>query len=284
MLHSVVAHAGRPVHVHYLHGPGFRRRSLVLIRKMLNELGAEVTDHEIPPQRVEDLPAPSMFTSAMWYRIFLPELLPDVDTVLYLDVDTLAMDDVSPLWQLDISDSYVAAVTNVFMPDDRHRPESLGLDGAESYFNSGVLLMNLSAMRRDDCTASIHDYAASHPELEWPDQDALNVVLGGRRLALAPRWNVMNSLGFEWSAEVFAAPELEQARLHPAVRHFEGPGSWKPWHYESDRASREIYLAHRAMTPWPRCRLEGAPNPARRLAQRGRRGLSRWRRALTSST
>ena len=67
----------------------------------------------------------------MWYRIFLPELLPDVDRVLYLDVDTLAVDSLEPLWATDLGDAPGGAVTNVFMQDrdSRPRPEALGLPG-----------------------------------------------------------------------------------------------------------------------------------------------------------
>ena len=82
----------------------------------------------------------------MWYRIFLPELLPDVDRVLYLDVDTLAMDSLEPLWATDLGGNYLAA------RDQRVRgagsataPPSSGWPGREAYFNSGVLLLNLDA-------------------------------------------------------------------------------------------------------------------------------------------
>jgi lipopolysaccharide biosynthesis glycosyltransferase len=275
MLHSVVSHAARHVvHVHYLHGPSYPARSAELIAGMLTGLGAESTFHEIGPERVAGLPVVSMFTVAMWYRIFLPDLLPDIDRVLYLDADVLAVDDISPLWELDLGGHYLGAVTNVFMPHHLERPASLGLPGPQGYFNSGVLLMNLNEMRRGGCSGALRDYAVSRPDLEWPDQDALNVVLGSRRLALAPRWNAMNSLRFPWSAEVFAPEELEEARQRPAILHFEGPGANKPWHRECDPEARELYSSHRLGTPWPRVRLEG-PRAVRtrRLARRIKRRI-----------
>jgi lipopolysaccharide biosynthesis glycosyltransferase len=263
MLHSVLTNGGMPgVHVHYLHGPAFPQRSLARLERMVSGLGGTFVPHAIAPERVARLPVVAEFTVAMWFRILLPELV-DADRVLYLDVDTLVLDDLDPLWRTDLSGSYVGAVTNVLMPHHRHRPAQLGL-ADDAYFNSGVLLMNLEAMRADDCTRAIADYAAAGgPALEWPDQDALNVVLGGRRTPLHPRWNAMNSLQFDWAADVFGAEAVREARDHPAIRHFEGPGQNKPWNRGGDPRDRAQYFAHRRRTPWPgrRLRLKRALRP-----------------------
>jgi lipopolysaccharide biosynthesis glycosyltransferase len=107
-------------------------------------------------------------------------------------------------------------------------------------------------------------------ELLWPDQDALNLVLGERRLALHPRWNCMNSvLAFDAAHDVFGAEVVEAARRAPGIRHFEGPGANKPWHLLCDAPDREAYFAHRRATPWPRVGREGVTpvNLARRLVR-----------------
>jgi lipopolysaccharide biosynthesis glycosyltransferase len=273
---------GSEIHFHYLHGATFPRRSAALLAEMSHRLGAEITFHAIAPERVAGLPVVDLFTAAMWYRIFLPELLPETDRVLYLDVDTIVVDSLEPLWAIDLRGHYLGAVTNVFQRNHLHRPAALGLAGPEVYFNSGVLLLNLEEMRRDGCTAALYEYAAARGDaLAWPDQDALNVVLGGRRLALHPRWNVMNSLDFAWSGEVFGPEALEEARRRPAIRHFEGPGENKPWNAGCAREGRELYLEHRRHTPWPRVRLERSPRRpglgriVRSLGGRVRRPLRR---------
>jgi lipopolysaccharide biosynthesis glycosyltransferase len=136
--------------------------------------------------------------------------------------------------------------------------------------------MNLEAMRRDGSTRAVIDWAlANRDKLDWPEQDALNVVLGDRRLPLHPRWNVMNSvLNYPWAVDAFGADALEEARRDPAIRHFEGPSINKPWHYLCERSMRELYFEHRRQTPWPRARLEGATpgNVVRRLVRGARRG------------
>ena len=260
MLDSVLEHSGGlDVHVHYLHGPDFTAESERLLRGMIEERGARITFLDIPDERVDGLPTVGFTGKATWYRLFLPELLPDLDRVLHLDADLIAVDTLVPLWETDLGRHYLAAVTNVFMDHHLHRPAQLGLEGPETYFNAGVLLLNLAALREEGQSARMLDYARQNAErLEWRDQDTLNVVLGHRRLALHPRWNAMNAvLFFPQSADVFGADAVAEARDRPAIRHFEGPAQNKPWHYLSNPATREDYLRHRARTPWPKVRLEG---------------------------
>ncbi|HJG49227.1 MAG TPA: hypothetical protein K8V09_01035 [Limosilactobacillus ingluviei] len=38
-----------------------------------------------------------------YYRILLPNLLPEVDRVLYLDYDTLVLGDLTTLWHSDLA-------------------------------------------------------------------------------------------------------------------------------------------------------------------------------------
>jgi lipopolysaccharide biosynthesis glycosyltransferase len=257
MIHSALEH-GR-VHVHLLHGPGLTAEPIAALGAMVTAGGGRITFLEVPDAAIADLPLHDRFPPTMWYRILLPELCSQLDRVLYLDVDTIVVDDLEPLWSTDLAGHYVAAVTNVFQANHLHRPASLGLSGPEVYFNSGVILMNLDLMRRDRCSEALRAYATSgRTELEWPDQDALNVVLGERRVALHPRWNCMNSvLHFPASQDVFGAEALREARLHPGIRHFEGPSINKPWHYLCARDMRDLYWDQRRQTPWPDRRLEG---------------------------
>jgi lipopolysaccharide biosynthesis glycosyltransferase len=273
MLHSVMAQRGTAdLRIHYMHGPGFPERSACLIREMVETGGATIDFLEIPDERIAGLPEMEFVTAVMWHRIFLPDLLPAVDRVLYLDIDTIALDALEPLWEIDLADSYVAAVTNVFyMPSHAQRATQLGIEPGD-YFNSGVVLMNLDLMRAEGSSRALFEYAASHAaELAWPDQDTLNVVLGPRRVHLHPRWNCMNSvLSFPWAAEVFGNAVVAEARSRPAIRHFEGPTINKPWHYGSESPMGDAYFEHRRQTPWPNARIEGRTpaNVMRRLLGR----------------
>jgi len=42
-------------------------------------------------------------------RVALGKIFPDLDKVLSLDVDTIVNENISELWDIDISDYYIAA-------------------------------------------------------------------------------------------------------------------------------------------------------------------------------
>jgi lipopolysaccharide biosynthesis glycosyltransferase len=289
MLHSVLANGSDDgVRVHYLHGPELAPLDRDRLAEMVGSNGGEISFHAVHDERVKGLPVEGFTRKATWYRIFLPELL-EADRVLYLDADLIVLETLAPLWETDLDQHYIAAVTNVLQLNDLRRPAAIGLSSPHRYFNAGVLLMNLELMRKHDMSRALLEYGVANAGNLWRDQDALNAVLGERRLPLHPRWNCMNSvLTFPWSAYVFDAEELSEARQRPAIRHFEGPDENKPWHFMSEPADRGLYRRHRLKTPWPRYRLEGltARNVARRLRRSARaraaRRRSRRRAAITA--
>lgn len=246
---------------------------------MVAGAGASLSFHCLDEERVVGLPRWEYISVEMWFRVFLGELLPDLDRILYVDADTIVMDSLAPLAELELGDAYVAAVRNLFMPEHADRPARLGIPPGQVYFNSGVLLLNLDAIRRDDCQRDLLELARSGDErLVFPDQDALNLVLGPRMRELHPRWNAMNSvLVFPWARETFSGEAIEVARVNPAIRHYEGPGMSKPWHFLYGFPHREAYFEHRRATPWPRVRLEGiTPRNAITLVERKLRRAGPW--------
>lgn len=281
MISSILEQRGtNEITVHFLH-TGLDRATLERLGEMIERGGGDPNLIEVPAELLEGLPSWDYITATMWLRIFLPELLPGIERVLYLDVDTIALDALDELFATDLGECYVGAVSNVFQLDHIGRLAKLGIDDPRDYFNSGVLLMNLDLMRRDGCAAALRDFAVANGDrLLWPDQDTLNLVLGRRRRALHPRWNAMTSiLLWPWSVYVFGVEAVEEARRNPAIRHFEGPSTNKPWHALCDSPYRERYFRYRRMTPWPEVSIEGRTpiNVAKRTARRGVRRLRGWR-------
>lgn len=261
--------------IHLLHGPDIPRSSLRAVEEMLGDAPVHLVAHLIAPAMVAGFPEWGRIPATMWYRIFLPELLPDVERVLYVDVDVLVVDRLDPLWELDLDAYYLAAVTNVPEQHMIAHAQDLGLDGPGAYFNSGVLLMNLELMRRHRCSEALAECARERAgELLWPDQDALNIVLGAHRLPLHPRWNAMNSIRtFPRSEELLGVTAVNEARLNPAIIHFEGPRENKPWHLLCTHPLRAEYRRQRRLTPWPRAFPEGVTLP--NLARLARRSAAR---------
>lgn len=185
-------------------------------------------------------------------RLLLPELLPAVDRLVYVDADTLAIDSVTALAAAPLDGNLLGAVSNVVHPDMRARLRDLGLDPA-NYLNSGILVMDLAAMRADGSAAATLRYIADEGDrLLWVDQDALNVVFAGAWAPLHPRWNAQNSFWTwrPWAANLFGEQLVSEAVADPGILHFEGPWLSKPWHYLCQHPYAARYRQMLAATPW----------------------------------
>lgn len=273
LLSALDNRAGAEVLIHFMHPPELPAGQREALAAMVEREGGRVSFVEVADEAVAGFPIVGFTRKATWYRVFLPELVPEADRVLYFDADLVVLDDLSRLWDTELGDHLLAAVTNLHQWDHAGRPEAIGLPEGVEYFNAGVMVLDLARMRAEGTSAELREFIrANAKRLEWRDQDALNLVLGERRLALHPRWNVMSSvLLYPWAEDVFGAEAVREARAKPAIRHFEGPSINKPWHYLFAHESREAYLSLRRRTPWPQVRLEGRTpaNVARRLL-RGR--------------
>lgn len=132
-----------------------------------------------------------MYTIGALFRIMLPELLPDLDKIIYLDADILANRDIKELWNTDISNYCLAAVQDLGIARGIW---SIAVKRkevpADRYFNSGVLYMNLKKIRTEgNMRELILEYLKRTKETDLPDQDALNVVYGEKTLFLEQDWN-----------------------------------------------------------------------------------------------
>jgi len=71
-------------------------------------------------------------------RAAYTKIFPDLDRILSIDMDTVINENISDLWDLDLTNYYIAAV------EEAELTKSEG-----SYFNMGVAMMNLQKIRAD---------------------------------------------------------------------------------------------------------------------------------------
>ncbi len=75
--------------------------------------------------------------SSLWYRIFLGELMPEVDRVLYLDADTIAVDSLAPLWATELGTTTWARSPTSSCASTRAGPSASGWPGPRSTSTPG---------------------------------------------------------------------------------------------------------------------------------------------------
>jgi lipopolysaccharide biosynthesis glycosyltransferase len=231
MLHSAWTHH-REVEF-YLLDCGIEPATLATLAEYADRLGIGLTTIKVDIAPLRDLPTTKFWSVAIYARLLIPNLLPPIDRVLYLDADCVVVGDLTALWRMDMGSAAVAGVRDLTAAYLEKNPD---ID-VERYVNSGVLLMNLPVWRRDYLTEALLTYIREHTP-SFVDQSAINAVLADVILILAEDYNLM--LGQTRRRLMQWTP--------PRIIHF--TGTLKPWlHRETPFAA--IYMHHRNQTPFP---------------------------------
>lgn len=210
---------------------------------------------------------------ATYFRLMLGSVLPsEIDKLIFIDSDTLVLHDIADLWKMDLCGSVLAAVEETGV-GTAHRT-ALGLAPGDSYFNAGVLLLSLRQWREMNfearCLQIISEYSN---RLRFWDQDVLNVCLRGKWKRLDPRWNVLTSV-FHTSRN---ASTIDSAIADPAIVHFSGAGSCKPWLANCEHPFKLSYLDYKSKAKWKKPILD-----LNRIAAAVRRRISKVSSVLKS--
>ncbi|MCL2444896.1 hypothetical protein FWD07_02100 [Candidatus Saccharibacteria bacterium] len=133
-------------------------------------------------------------TRETYFRYLLPEVLPKVDKVIYLDVDLVVRGDLKKLWGVDLTGKALAGIEDGWIAswmdgEGERYLESIGLSG-EGYVNAGVLVMNLKKMRDENKGEELFRMTREmHGQIKFQDQDVLNIVFRDEIELLGKEYN-----------------------------------------------------------------------------------------------
>lgn len=191
----------------------------------------------------------SYYSAAIYFRIFMPYIMPDYDKAIYLDCDLVLNKDIDILFDYPIENNLVGAVRDIGMilhyytSGKEYIPKSyftkyLSAIKPSNYFNSGVLVMNLKAFRNeiklDDMIKIVNEKG-----LKFPDQDGLNIICANRVCFLPFNWNcipqntgnrTLENLRAELPSELFI--KYISGRDNPFIIHY--AMREKPWLYSTN--------------------------------------------------
>lgn len=222
------------------------------LEKLITERKNRVFFYEANPTLFSECPIGESkhITLATYYRLLIPELLPaGLDKVLYLDCDMIIKSSIRELWETDLEGKALAA-----LEDAPHAAATasarLHYPPASSYFNAGLMLIDLPYWRENRITSQAFEYIKTHPDdLLFHDQDVLNYLLHGKAVFIEPRWNLMDCF---LTPEPQIQPErreaLKEAISFPAIIHF--TGNKKPWNPKCENPYKKEYDFYLKLTGW----------------------------------
>ena len=162
------------------------------------------------------------YTNTTYFRLFIPNLYPQYDKVLYLDSDIVVLGDIADLYNVEIGDNLVAAApddviqsSNIFQ---EYAERVVGVAKYQHYFNAGILLMNLDEMRKFDFQEKFLYLLEQIKFTVAQDQDYLNRLCKGRAKIISTVWDRMP----------IPDPNVKEEDLK--IIHYNL--IYKPWHFD----------------------------------------------------
>lgn len=230
MLKSLAVHHRRTaLRVFILHRsllPG----DFTALERAVSEPGLELVSLPAGESLLSGAPTTGRYPLEMYDRIFAARYLPqDLDRALYLDPDLVVTGPLDELWELDLGDDWFAAASHVAKGLEKLNAIRLQSETPGPYINSGVLLMNLPLLRREQRLQPVADYVEAHyHSLFLPDQDIISALYGDRILRLNPyRYNMTERLFAGAKLIPGAELDLDWVRANSRVIHYCGRN--KPW-------------------------------------------------------
>lgn len=193
VMQSILEHTDSRICFHILHDETLSIDNKYKLKKVARSGFSIVEFHKIDENDFSVVKNQmSRFTIGAMFRCSLPELLPDLNRIIYLDADLFVNRDIKELWDVDVREYYLAGVADEGVAVHYH-PRILNKYPEikkESYFNLGVLYMNLKKLREfGNLKKLVVDFLIENPEADLPDQDALNVLFHNKVLYLDGNWN-----------------------------------------------------------------------------------------------
>lgn len=188
-------------------------------------------------------------TIATYYRLRLPSLLPVLPKVIYLDADIVVDGDISELWDTEMGDYPLWAVEEPYI-HNKNRLHHLDMEEGSSYFNAGILVMNLAWMRLHRMEEKFVHYVTTHRQhLKFQDQDVLNGCFSGLWGALPPHWNKMPFLFQRYQKyRCYGPVQLKKSRKQKGIIHYNG--AVKPWMLKCIDPRRFFYTHYAKSVGW----------------------------------
>jgi len=246
---SVLDHCASPVTIHLLYDAnlsvGKEREEAYnksCYQKIAEQYDSKIEYHHVSlPSWVNDAPAVQKWTPGTLLRLYLPELLPNLNKIIYFDCDVVVNTNVDELWQSQLGDNYLAACLDSSIPDFEKKRKKyyskMGINYNE-YFCAGVLVLNLDKLRDPTrpFTKTVFSYFHKNQDLRFLDQDLLNWYCQGNYLHLAEKTNI-------YTLRDDAIDFADDCIIHYATKNS------KPWIRYSGEID-DYYWKYFIHTPW----------------------------------
>lgn len=159
---------------------------------------------------------------------FLPEILPTLEKLIFVDGDTMFLRDPRRLAEIDLGESWIATCPAVNHDDSVL--EFNARNGTTAFFasdtiNAGIMVLDLERMRKEKVTDTLDSFTEANQSRLWNPEQLVIAYCYPQRAQIPHEWNWRGALCV--SEPFWAAPRTEitddYLALEPAMVHFQAP-------------------------------------------------------------
>ncbi len=199
---------------------------------------------KIESETFADAPTLKYISKETYYRLLAAELLPDtLDRLLWLDADIIVAKNIAKFYNTDFEGNCLVACSygTPMKKTIADNCDRLGIADSSKYFNAGVLLYNMEALRKINVKKLIDKCFKEQTKLRFPGQDVTNLIFYDQVKIVDYRY-------YNAMIHCIANPEeLQFMRENAAIIHF--PGEAKPWKF-NDLPFSDLWLKYYNRSPY----------------------------------
>lgn len=192
---------------------------------------AVIVQTQIDVSFFRGFPEKARYPKQIYYRIFAAQFLPDdLERVLYLDTDTIVIRPLESLYDMTLEGACYIACTHVRALFNKMNQLRLGIQEDVPYINTGVMLMNLEQLRKQQTVQEVLAFVQDKKNrLLLPDQDIITALYGEQiRLIDSYVYNLSDRILSMYNARhPNAVRDLDWVRQNSCIIHYCGKN--KPW-------------------------------------------------------
>ena len=230
------------------------------LQDTVKQFNSNIIFVKIPENSLNQVFVSGGITRAAYFRLAIPNILPKtVNKVIYLDCDLIVLDDIVNLWNLDMCQKPVAATEDfgILSSTSKCREKEINLNWKKeySYFNSGVLLIDVMLWRKNNYASQLIELVQTH-KFRHHDQDALNYLFMNNWTSLPLCWNVIPPV-FNMNLSIIKNKIMRQNALKAlnniSIIHY--AGGYKPWEYKIYKGFNEGYYEYLGKTEYKNAKI-----------------------------
>lgn len=200
---------------------------LSYIEKEVDDKNIRIHSIKITEKYFSDIPILERLPEESFYRLLAFDFLPEsIDRCLYLDPDIYIKKSLIPLYNMDMGEAYIAAAGHMHGFINWLNKARLSIN-SKKYINSGIMLMNLAAIRQNFQIKPILNCLEENKQrLIMGDQDLINILFGNQMIFIDERIYNLDERTYRYyrKKQGFTLADAEETT---AIVHYNG--KYKPW-------------------------------------------------------